>query len=101
MKPKPTKTEATKMTFPTDVGVFTVIKPKDLAANGKPKVKLMIVYRNDSGELRVAEQIGTIGLSSLEQMRISTEAGNYIWYGPMQLPATPASMLDENFRYDQ
>lgn len=85
-------------TFPIDVGVFTVIKPKDLS-DGRPKVKLMVVYRNDSGELRVTEQIGTIGLSSLEQMRISTEAGNYIWYGPMQLPATPASMLDENFRY--
>jgi hypothetical protein len=86
-------------TFPTDVGVFVVIKPKDLSTSGQPKVKLMVVYRNDEGELRVTEQIGTIGLSSLAQMKSSTEAGNYIWFGPMVMPAIPASRLDENFRY--
>jgi hypothetical protein len=89
------------MNFPTDVGVYTVVKPKDLAANGKPKVKLMVVFRNDSGELRVAEQIGTAGNSSLKQMKSSYDSGDYVWFGPIEIPSIPASMLNENFRYDQ
>jgi hypothetical protein len=85
-------------TFPEDVGVYTVIKPKD-RVNGKPKVKLAVVYRCDSDVLRVASNIGEIGVSTLKMMESSTQAGDYIWFGPIEMPKVITEQLNSQFLY--